>query len=201
MVILQPHWKYHGYGFQSGNNYDNRVRSQSTEVFEPWTSPRAIHFGDMDGDGSIEQLILAGEGSQHGVFISAYHRIGYDIDRDGAVDVEAGGYAATAATGCPPDAPGHHGEFHHFTERPLPRTALYLRRLWHQMAAMNLSMHSITEGVFTFDNLDIRYVANFLVNANPSLSGNLSNVLNQQMTAGTGRSTSHFTSTQPQTVA
>ena len=62
------------YGFQSGWNYDNRVQSQSTEVFEPWTSPRAIYFGDMDGDGSIEQLVLTGEGNQHGVFVSAYHR-------------------------------------------------------------------------------------------------------------------------------
>ena len=175
------------YGFQSGNNYDNRVRSQSTEVFEPWTSPRAIHFGDMDGDGSIEQLILAGEGSQHGVFISAYHRIGYDIDRDGAVDVEAGGYAGNGSNGLSPlmlqDTTGNFTTSLNVLSPGLPYTS---DGYGIQMAAMNLSMHSITEGVFTFDNLDIRYVANFLVNANPSLSGNLSNVLNQQMTAGTG---------------
>ena len=55
-----------------------------------------------------------------------------------------------------------------------------------QMAFVNLSMHSITEGEFTFSGLDVRYTADFLVNANPSLTGNLSNALNQQMTAGSG---------------
>ena len=54
------------------------------------------------------------------------------------------------------------------------------------MASINLSMHSITEGMFTYSNLDIRYTSDFLVSTNPSITGNLSNVLNQQMTAGTG---------------
>ena len=175
------------YGFQSGWNYDNRVRSQTTDVFEPWTSPRAIHFGDMDGDGSIEQLILAGEGSNHGVFISAYHRIGYDIDKDGAVDVEAGGYAGNGSNGLSPlmlqDTTGNFTTSLNVLSPGLPYTS---DGYGTQMAAVNLSMHSITQGTFTFDNLDIRYVANFLVNSNPSLSGNLSNVLNQQMTAGSG---------------
>ena len=175
------------YGFQSGWNYDNRVQSQSTEVFEPWTSPRAIHFGDMDGDGSIEQLVLTGEGNQHGVFISAYHRIGYDIDKDGAVDVQAGGYAGNGSNGLSPlmlqDTTGNFTTSLNVLSPGLP----YISDGYGtQMAPVNLSMHSITQGTFTFDNLDIRYVANFLVNSNPSLSGNLSNVLNQQMTAGTG---------------
>jgi hypothetical protein len=175
------------YGFQNGWNYDNRVRSQATEVFEPWTSPRAVHFGDMDGDGSIEQLILAGEGNQHGVFVSAYHRIGYDIDKDGAVDVEAGGYAGNGSNGLAPlmlqDTTGNFTTSLNVLSPGLPYTS---DGYGTQMAAVNLSMYSITEGTFTFDNLDIRYVANFLVNSNPSLSGNLSNILNQQMTAGSG---------------
>ena len=35
-------------------------------------------------------------------------------------------------------------------------------------------MHSITEGEFTFSGLDIHYTADFLVNTNLSLAGNLS---------------------------
>ena len=54
------------------------------------------------------------------------------------------------------------------------------------MGWVNFSMHSLTKGDFTFSGLDIRYTADFLVNTNPSLAGNLSNALNQQMTAGTG---------------
>ena len=175
------------YGFQSGWNYDNRVRSQTTDVLEPWTSPRAIHFGDMDGDGSIEQLVLAGEGAQHGVFISAYHRIGYDIDKDGAVDVGAGGYAGNGTNGLGPlllqDTTGNFTTSLNVLSPGLPYT---FDGYGIQMAPVNLTMHSITQGTFTFDNLDIRYVANFLVNNNPTPSANLSNVLNQQMTAGTG---------------
>ena len=30
------------------------MSNQASAVFEPWTSPRAVHFGDMDGDGSID---------------------------------------------------------------------------------------------------------------------------------------------------
>ena len=175
------------YGFQSGNNYDNRVRGQATEVLEPWTSPRAIHFGDMDGDGSIEQLVLSGEGAQQGVFISAYHRVGYDIDRDGFVDVEAGGYAGNGSNGLSElllqDTSGNFTTSLNVLSPGLPYTS---DGYGIQMVPMNLSMHSITQGVFNFKNLDIHYVANFLVNANPTLSGNLSNVMNQQMTAGTG---------------
>ena len=175
------------YGFQSGNNYDNRVRGSATEVFEPWTSPRAIHFGDMDGDGSIEQLILAGEGTQHGVFISAYHRVGYDIDKDGGVDVEAGGYAGNGSNGLSmlvlQDTTGN---FTTSLNVITPGLDYTLDDYGIQMASINLSMHSITEGTFTFSNLDVRYTSDFLVNTNPSLTGNLSNVLNQQMTAGTG---------------
>ena len=175
------------YGFQSGNNYDNRVRSQATEVFEPWTAPRDIHFGDMDGDGSIEQLILAGEGTQHGVFISAYHRVGYDIDKDGTVDVEAGGYAGNGSNGLSmlllQDTTGNFTTSLNVLTPGLDYTS---DDYGIQMASINLSMHSITEGMFTFSNLDIRYTSDFLVSTNPSITGNLSNVLNQQMTAGTG---------------
>ena len=175
------------YGFQSTWTYQNRVRGTAADVLEPWTSPRAVHFGDMDGDGSIEQLVLAGEGNQYGVFISAYHRVGYDIDKDGAVDVGAGGYAGSGSNGLAPlllqDTTGNFTASLNVLSPGLPYTSDVYGI---QMASVNLTMHSITEGEFTYSNLDVRYVANFLVNSNPTLSGNLSNVLNQQMTAGTG---------------
>ena len=175
------------YGFWSWGNIQNRVSSQATEVFEPWTAPRAVHHGDMDGDGSIEQLILVGEGSQHGIFISAYHKVGYDIDRDGAVDVEAGGYAGNGSNGLSPlTIEDTTGELTSTLNLITPGLSYTSDGYGVQMASVNLSMHSITEGTFQFSNLDLYYTADFLVNANPSITGNLSNVLNQQMTAGTG---------------
>jgi len=175
------------YGFSSGWNYDNRVSGTATAVFEPGTAPRAVHFGDMDGDGSIEQLVLVGEGSQHGVFISAYHKVGYDIDEDGYADVSAEGYAGNGSNGLPmlmiQDGTGALTSSLNILSPGLPYTS---DDYGIQMAWVNLSMHSITEGEFTFSGLDIHYTADFLVNTNPSLAGNLSNALNQQMTAGTG---------------
>ena len=47
--------------------------------------------------------------------------------------------------------------------------------------------------------MDVRYTADFLVNANPSLTGNLSNALNQQMTAGSGTFQIPLNSTRVQT--
>ena len=176
------------YAFSSGWGYDNRVSSQTTAVFDPWTSPRAVHFGDMDGDGSIEQLMLVGEGPQNGVFISAYHKVGYDIDRDGVVDVDAEGYAGNGSNGLSmlmiEDTTGELTTTLNVLSPGLPYTS---DGYGIQMAGANLSMHSITEGTFTLSGLEVHYTADFLVNANPSVSGNLSNVLNQRMTAGSGQ--------------
>ena len=175
------------YGFFSWGNTQNRVEGTATTVFEPGTAPRAVHFGDMDGDGSIEQLVLVGEGSHHGVFLSAYHKVGYDIDQDGSVDFGAEGYAGNGSNGLSmlmiQDTSGNLTTSLNILSPGLPYVS---DGYGIQMAFVNLSMHSITEGEFTFSGLDVRYTADFLVNANPSLTGNLSNALNQQMTAGSG---------------
>ena len=182
------------YGFTSSWNSQNRVRGQSSGVLEPWTAPRALFIGDLDGDGFEEHLVLAGEGQQHGVFISAWHKIGYDYDHNGDVDVSAQGYAGNGSNGLSPlsviDAYGN------------------LTQAWNdmssgwvttpdaygiQMAEVNLSMHSMTAGEFHFKNVEMNYLANFLVFSNPHISGNLTNALNQQMTAGSGTLNVPFT--------
>ena len=176
------------YGFYNpSQNSQNRISGQATAVFQPGTSPRDVHFGDMDGDGAIEQLVLAGEGSQQGVFISAYHEVGYDLDRNGQLDVEAGGYAGNGSNGLSPltvlDIMNELPSALNSLGTDLPYT---LDDYGVQMAQVNFSMHALGDGVFHFSDLDVRYTANFLVNTNPSIASNLSNALNQQMTAGIG---------------
>ena len=175
------------YGFTSSWNSANRVSGTASNVFFPGTAPRAVHFGDMDGDGSNEHLVLVGEGSQYGVFISAYHKVGYDMDQDGQADVEAEGYAGNGSNGLSmlmiQDNTGNLTQTLNVLSPGLPYTS---DDYGIQMGWVNFSMHSLTKGDFTFSGLDIRYTADFLVNTNPSLAGNLSNALNQQMTAGTG---------------
>ena len=47
-------------------------------------------------------------------------------------------------------------------------------------AEVNISMSTLSIGEFMFSGLDFEYTTDFLVDTNPSLSGNLSNALNQQ---------------------
>ena len=175
------------YGFQSSWNSQNRVRQQASAVLEPWTSPRAMFLGDLDGDGFVEHLVLAGEGTQHGVFISAWHQVGYDVDNNGQIDFQAEGYAGNGSNGLPMlsviDIDGNLTGMLNFMTSGLNYT---VDAYGIQLSEVNFSMQSLTAGAFTFSNLDITYMSDFLVNINPELSGNLSNVLNQQMTGGTG---------------
>ena len=168
---------------------NNAVKSNASMALYPYTSPRDLHYGDMDGDGLIEQLVLVGEGNQNGVFISAYHTVGYDIDEDEVVDYAAEGYAGNGSNGLNPlmivDTMGNLSDnLQDLTASPtLP---YILDGYGNQMGRLNLSMDSKTYGEFRFSNLEVQYTSNFLVNVNPGVGGNLSNALNQQMTLGTG---------------
>ena len=178
--------------FYTSGSWNNQNRhtvrtSQSFAVLEPGTAPRAIFFADLDGDGIKEHIVLGGEGSQLGVFISAWHTIGYDIEHDGMPDVNATGYAGDGSRGLAPlalqDLNGILSSRLNLISSGLNYTT---DSYGIQMSPVTLSMHAMAEGVFTFSNLDLPYVADFLVNTNPQLSGNLSNALNQRMTLGTG---------------
>ena len=184
---LTPTGDVTAYPFGSSGNNDNYIGSASI-VLEPYTSPRDIHFGDMDGDGSIEQLILAGEGAQQGIFISAHHRVGFDLDKDGVNDVSGEGYAGNGSNGLSmltvQDTSGNFTSTLNVLTPGLPYTT---DAYGIQMSPVNLTMSSITKGTFTFSNLEVDYTANFVVSNNPSITANLSNVLNQQMTPGNGK--------------
>ena len=187
------------YGFRTGWNGDNEIRPSIHALLEPWTAPRALQLGDLDGDGFDEHLVMAGEANQYGVFISAWHSIGYDMDKNGDVDLSAQGYAGNGSYGLPmlsvQDINGN-----------LSSTINMMSSGWNytsdsygiQMSEVNVSMSSMTAGTFVFDNLDVNYVADFLVNINPHVTGNLSNALNQQMTAGNGALAVNFTFTTSQ---
>ena len=187
------------YEFVSSGNSQNRVRSLSSDVLEPWTSPRAMYLGDLDGDSFREHLVLAGEGSQFGVFVSAWHTVGYDFDHDDAVDVEAEGYAGNGSNGLAPLSIIDYSNNLTIAMNALSQTWPSVSDAYRiQMAEVNISMSTLSIGEFMFSGLDFEYTTDFLVDTNPSLSGNLSNALNQQMTAGSGAFTVFldFTATQ-----
>ena len=65
---------------------------------EPWSMPQHIITMDMDGDGVLEQVVMAGELTK-GVFISAWNSISLDANGDGNVEIEHSGYAGDGSNG------------------------------------------------------------------------------------------------------
>lgn len=186
------------HNFESGGggqtSYDNRVSTQTAAVIEAWTAPRAIYTGDLDGDGFVEHVVLAGEGHQYGVFVSAWHKVGYDIDQNGDVDVEGEGYAGNGSNGLAPlSIVDMNGSLTSTLNSLLPGMVYQSDAYAIQMSDVQFNMQSLTAGQFRFSNLNFIYTADFLVNTNPHITGNLSNALNQQMTGGTGTLTVPFT--------
>ena len=175
------------YQFQSTWQSANRIDTSSTELLVPWSSPRAVFSGDMDGDGIAEHIVHAGEGTNLGIFISAWHEIAYDVDQNGLPDIESKGYSGNGSNGL--SMLSIEDPFGNLTQQ---LNTLSMGRTYStdaygiQMSNINFTMTSLTEGHFMYSNLNINYISEFLVDTNPHLSGNLTNVLNQQMTAGTG---------------
>jgi hypothetical protein len=185
----------HNFISQNGwGGYDNRVSTQTAAVIEPWTSPRAIFTADLDGDGFVEHVVLAGEGNQHGVFVSAWHQVGYDIDQNGDADIESQGYAGNGSNGLASlSIVDTNGSLTSTLNSLLPGMAYQSDAYGIQMSDVQFNMQSLTAGEFHFSNLNFMYTADFLINTNPHITGNLSNALNQQMTGGTGTLTVPFT--------
>ncbi len=64
-------------------------------ALQPWDAPMDADGVDMDGDGVLEHIVAAGNGT-HGLFIGPYSTIGMDIDLDGQTDLSASGYSGSA---------------------------------------------------------------------------------------------------------
>lgn len=175
-----------GYGFDTWGNSQGEVETSNPIVLAPWTNPRSITFGDLDGDTVPEQLVVAGEGNQKGLFISAWHQVAYDIDHNVMMDVSTKGYGGNGSNGLAPIS--IEDPFNNLTSQLSPLTFGWdstVDGYGVEMSSVNLSMYSATSGTFVFSNLSIIYSHDFFIDTNPSVSSNLTNVLNQQMTAGT----------------
>ena len=132
-------------------------------------------------------MVVAGEGTDLGVFISAWHRLGLDVDKNGAEDLAVQGYSGNGSLGLNPLT----------VQDPLGNMTVLLNSVastWqgtadgygNTMAPINMSVSAQADGSFVFSNLNIRYQSDFLIDTNPSFTGNLTNVLNQIMTLGSG---------------
>ena len=155
-------------------------------ALQPWDSPMDAKGIDMDGDGVLEHIVAAGNGT-YGLFIGAYSTIGMDINLDGQTDLTASGYSGSSQFSMNPLS----------IEDPLGNMTLLLSPLMNalpyiedgygiRMSNVFFDFTSNTNGTFNLSNMDIGYDIDFVVENNPFSAGNLTNIINQQQTAGTG---------------
>jgi len=154
--------------------------------FAPVTAPTHIRIADLDGDGRVEHIVAGGEANP-GVFIAGWHEYSLDIDQDGIGDINVTGYAGDGNSG---QAPLNWSDDMNRVKTAidaLQNSAPSMQDLWandYFTVAINVSAQG--QGEVLLHSLKLTYDATFSVDLNPYASGNLSNVLNQLMEAGTG---------------
>ena len=166
----------------------NSTNISSLGLFElePWSIPTSILTMDMDGDGTLEQIVSAGEGTL-GAFIGGWHSIGLDVDGDGNFEMSRAGYAGDSTNGL--DPLGMSDETNGIRDDLNPLLVAqpsFIDSYGISMANYSMSIISSSVGEFNLTNLDIGYDCTFFVENNPHASANLTNVFNQGMTGGLG---------------
>ena len=153
---------------------------------EPWSMPQHIITMDMDGDGVLEQVVMAGELTK-GVFISAWNSISLDANGDGNVEIEHSGYAGDGSNGLDGLTIMDDNNAISTQINPVLLTLPRLSNMYGvDVANITIELSSNSAGSFNLTNLDIGYDAEFRIDINPHATMNLTNVFNQQMTAGVG---------------
>jgi len=156
-------------------------------TLEPWSCPKDSMFIDMDADGLLEHIVSAGEGTTFGLFIGSWNSIGMDIDRNGQEDLFAVGYAGDGQNGVPPLEFEDQLGLITTLLSPLTSGQMYTMHDYDiNMNIFTLNFTSTGTGTFNISNIDIGYDIDFIVENNPAAVGNLTNIMNQQQTAGTG---------------
>ena len=162
------------------------VGTPTLNPLTPWSQPRDIYFDDVDGDGLMEQFILAGETTQ-GIFIGAWHNLSLDVDVDSNIDLTIEGYSSSTISDI--------GVLTLSDTNDIIRDALSPRILAYpglsdgygiEMVDNMMSISSNSNGTANLTDLDIAYDIEFYVATSPGTIGSLSNSLNQQMLPGTG---------------
>ena len=161
-------------------NANGGVNTSTSTSFNPHTSPRAMVFVDMDGDGLSEQIIAAGEATP-GLFVGAWHTLEWDLESDSVIEMEMSGYASSSS----PLSESDQGLLITNINSELTTTTVNYDAYDTPWGTMSPVARSMGAGTITQSALNMSYTATFVVETNPT-NGNLSNVLNGFMLMGTG---------------
>lgn len=156
-------------------------------LLEPWSVPRDILFADIDGDGTMEHVVAAGE-SGAGVFVGGWHRISLDVEGDGTEELSASGYAGTETSSVhgPLVAQDMFGAVKNALSGVLAAQTGAVDGYGVSMVSTAFTLNSTGSGLLNTTLIDVAYDARFIVEQNPSEIGNLSNLMNQRMETGSG---------------
>ena len=153
---------------------------------KPWSMPQDITHMDMDGDGITEQIILSGETS-NGLFIGGLHYLGLDINADGTYEAENFGYAGDGMNNLDPlQVVDQMNTISAQLNNLVATSNFTIDDYGIMMSNISIQVFSDGTGEFTISNMSLNYDCSFVVEVNPFAIGNLSNVINQGMTAGVG---------------
>ena len=156
-------------------------------TLEPWSCPTDSKYVDMDNDGLLEHIVSAGEGTSFGLFVGSWNAIAMDIDLDGQDDLFAAGYAGNGLNGTAPlSITDSFGLLPTLLNSLTSGQAYTVHDYDIKMNLLTFDFSSSGTGHFSLTNMDFGYDIDFLVENNPAAVGNLTNILNQQQTAGTG---------------
>ena len=170
-----------------GHHVTESSLNSTAFYLEPWTNPTFVKSLDFDGDGITDQIVASGEGNQKGVYIGTWHKAMYDIDKNGDMDVSAEGYAGNGASGSSPLViPDLSNQLANILSLSSNGWGYTVDGFGVKMSTFNMSYASSGNGIFVLSNLSIRYTADFIVDVNPHITGNLTNIMNQKMVLGTG---------------
>ena len=162
------------------------VGNIAPQLLEPWSMPSNIITMDMDNDGILEQIVAAGESSK-GVFVGGWHQVSLDADGDGTNEMNSFGYAGDSANGL--DGLLMTDQFNGIMDdlNPILLGSTKISFPYGiEMVNNTMSLSSTGNGQFNLTDLDIGYNCAFMVDTNPNPTGNLTNVLNLEMTPGVG---------------
>ena len=161
-------------------NANGGVNTATSTTFNPHTSPRAIVFADMDGDGLSEQIVAAGEANP-GLFVGAWHTLEWDLESDSTIEMEMSGYASASS----PLSESDQGLLITNINAELTNTQVNYDAYDTPWGTISPVARSMGAGSITQSALNMSYTATFVVETNPT-NGNLSNVLNSFMLIGSG---------------
>ena len=162
------------------------IAATSTFVLQPWTSPKQILLTDMNGDGTDEHIVVAGE-SQAGILVSAWHSLSIDANNDSVAEVTVRGYSGDGQRGL---EPLFWLDMENTIKQAISPLLMTLGSgeddYGNNLAIISPAISANGVGQAFLQDLEVLYDVTLIIDTNPHISENMTNIFNQKMQLGNG---------------